>query len=305
MKNSKDIKKILVRIVSGLILTFWGAFLIGCEDCNDCRVVAVDDTPPDAPQGVYSVTGDRAVFLYWLRSPESDVDYYVVWRSEDAIEGPYERRSQVNHPSDRNVGTISFVDAPLTNGYTYFYAVTAVDKHGNESYELSREDVYDTPRPEGSGVVVYDVGTHPAASGFDFRNSQVRAWDDDLADIYFEYDADWNSFFVWAKTFDQGWTDIQDFGFTESLDELGWAPTEGWSKVGWLEAIDGHSYYIWTAEENFAKFRIDATDSRNKSLTISWAYQTEVGNPELVPSRPEHDPAFGTKAAFVSFSDSK
>ena len=120
MKNSTNIKKILVRIVSGLILTFWGAFLIGCEDCNDCRVVAVDDTPPDAPQGVYSVTGDRAVFLYWLRSPESDVDHYWVWRSVEAIDGPYERRAEVNHPPDRDIGTISYTDAPLTNGNTYF-----------------------------------------------------------------------------------------------------------------------------------------------------------------------------------------
>ena len=73
-------RRIALRILAVLVLTFWGALFIGCENCDDCRVVAVDDTPPDAPQGVYSVTGDEAVYLYWYESPEPDLDHYWVWR---------------------------------------------------------------------------------------------------------------------------------------------------------------------------------------------------------------------------------
>lgn len=305
MKN-RNTRKIFVWIISGLILTFWGAFLIGCNDCTDCRVNAVDDTPPDAPQGVYSVTGNRAVYLYWLRSPENDVNYYWVWRSTEAIEGPYSRLAKVNQPSDESIGTIYYADSPLTNGDTYYYAVTAVDYDGNESYELSRENVFDTPRPEGSGVVVHDFHAQPALAGFDFKNATVRHMDDDLTDIFFEYDTDLNAFFVWARVFDQNnWTDIQDFGYTESLDELGWAPSEGWSSLGILEAIPGHSYYVYTVDKNFAKFRIDATDVRSKTATISWAYQTVPNNPELTPLRPDHPPSMTGKANFINSGDTK
>jgi hypothetical protein len=271
---------------------FWGAFLVSCEDyCDDCRVVAVDDTPPDAPQGVYSVTGDRAVYVYWLESPEDDLSFYWVWRGEEALEGPYERMWKVydNHYTDRSV----------RNGNTYYYAVTAVDIHGNESRELSREDVFDTPRPEGSGVVLRDFHTHPEASGFDFREARVGQMDNPLTDIYIEYNSNLDAFFVWARIDEFGQTDIQDYGYTESLDELGWAPPEGWSRVGWLEAIPGHSYYVWTDDDHYAKFRIDDMYYAGRTVTISWAYQTVQGYPELMPERPVRDPVDDTKAKFV------
>jgi len=287
-------RKLIIRIVSGLILTFWGAFIIGCEDCDDCRVVAVEDTPPDAPQGVYSVTGNGEVYLYWNHSPEPDLSHYWVWRGTEAIEGPYERWVKVyeNH----------YVDRDVTNGLTYFYAVTAVDVNGNESPELSWDDVLDTPRPEGYGVRLYDVWSSPEVSGFDFRNAAVRASDNGLTDVFFEYDPELGAFFVWAAS---ERTDIQDFGYTQSLDELDWAPTDGWSRVGWLECILGHSYYVWTEDNHFAKFRVDVLNYDNKTVTISWAWQSVQGYPELAPERPDHDSDYGAMAKFANIIDSR
>jgi len=283
----------VLRILSGLILMFWGAFFISCENyCDDCRVVAVDDTPPDAPQGVYSVTGDRAVYVYWLESPENDLSHYWVWRGEEALEGPYARWQKVYDNY--------FVDRSVTNGKTYYYAVTAVDIHGNESDDLSREDVFDTPRPEGSGVVLRDFHTHPEVSGFDFRDARVKHADNILTDIIFEYDPEFDGFFILATYSDDSQTDIQDYGYTESLDDLGWAPSDGWSKVGWVEAIPGHSYYVWTDDDHYAKFRIDDLYYAGRTVTISWAYQTVEGYPELIPERPVREPVDDALARFVS-----
>lgn len=290
----RNIQKTTLRVILGSVLPFWGAFFIGCDNCDDSRVVVVDDTPPDAPQGVYSVTGDEAVYIYWYESPEPDFYYYWVWRSdEDMVDDRgrfYERRWKVfeNH----------YVDTDVENGLTYYYAVTAVDKHYNESPDLSYDHVQDTPRPEGSGVVLWDVTGAPEVSGFDFKNAVVRAFDDRLTDVFLEYDADLGAFFVWAAS---EMTDVQDFGYTESLDELDWAPSDGWSQVGWLEAILGHSYYVWTEDDHYAKFRIDDLDYRQLSATVSWAYQTVPGWPELIPPpRPKHNPGYASADKLVN-----
>lgn len=294
MIDLAQIRKISIRVVFGLCVLLWGAVFLSCDDCDDCRVVVVGDTPPPAPQGVYSVTGNNAVYLYWNESPpELHVSHYWVWRGTEAIEGPYIRKWEVseNH----------FVDHTAKNGKTYYYAVTAVDYDGYESEYLSTDDVMDTPRPEGGGVVLYDVHDVPDASGFDFESAHVETWDTSLTDIFFEYDSDYDVFFVWART---AKTDIQDYGWTDNLDELDWAPAEGWSRVGWLEAILGHSYYVWTDDDHYAKFRIDHIDYEGaKSVTISWAYQVDPGNPELVPPRPEHFPRHGSLEKFVDASN--
>ena len=276
MKNTRNIRKTTLRVLTGLVLAFWGAVFIGCENCDDCRVVVVDDTPPDAPQGVYSITGDEAVYIYWYESPEPDISHYWVWKSEEALEGPYDRKWKTYDNY--------YVDTQVDNGYTYYYAITAVDFEGNESEELSWDDVQDTPRPEGSGVVLWDVREYPHVSAFAFKHAQVVDWEASSADIFFEYDTELDAFFVWVANYD---TYIQDFGYTESLDELDWAPEVGWSEVGWLEAVLGHSYYVYTVDRHYAKFRIDHLDYRDGSVEISWAYQTVPDWPELVPNLPE------------------
>jgi hypothetical protein len=276
MTNTRNIRKTTLRVLTGLVLAFWGAVFIGCENCDDCRVVVVDDTPPDAPQGVYSITGDEAVYIYWYESPEPDISHYWVWRSEEALEGPYERKWKTYDNY--------YVDREVENGSTYYYAVTAIDFDGNESEELSWDDVQDTPRPEGSGVVLWDVREEPHVSAFGFKKAQVVDWEASSADIFFEYDTELGAFFVWVANYD---TYIQDFGYTGSLDELDWAPEVGWSEVGWLEAVLGHSYYVYTVDRHYAKFRVDYLDYRDGSVEISWAYQTVQDWPELVPNLPE------------------
>jgi hypothetical protein len=75
-------------------------------------------------------------------------------------------------------------------------------------------------------------------------------------------------------------TQIQDAGF-HSIQDLDWAPDQGWSPTGTAEAVVGHAYYVWTRDNHYAKVRVGSLDA--SQVTMDWAYQIDPGNPELKP----------------------
>ncbi len=241
------------------------AFLTGCEQHTEY----VDVTPPAPPQGITTVTGDRTVRLYWVRNTEPDLAGYHVYVSE-RYTGLYEIIGGAKVPE--------FVHLGAVNGVTYYYAVTAYDFDGNES-ELSYDVVYDTPRPEGLGVVLRDFRTYPLQAGYDFSTFSVGPFDDQFVDIFYEYAAGLGFMNVWDDT------DVQDMGFTESLDEINAAPAEGWSPTKYVMLIEGHTYVVWTWDDHYAKFRL--TSLSPTRAVFDWAYQVAPGNPELSASPPQ------------------
>lgn len=279
-------KTILNRLILTLLLLF-GLVLVfgGCED--EVYIVKPDHTPPSRPKGFYSVTGDEAVYLFWEENDEADFKEYRIYRSlkED---GPYYRIAITK--------IAKYVDQNnMENGITYFYKVTAKDENGNESY--FSDMVFDTPRPEGIHWTLNDRFYKPSLSGFDFSGPEVVYWDDPQADIYLEYDDSLETFFLCvADTL----TDIQDFGYTNSLDEVSWSPAEGWSNVGWVEVIRGHTYIIWTWNDHYAKLRVGKIEGDTK-INFDWAYQVAPGNQELTP-RPSRDENY-LRAAMTSSKD--
>jgi len=260
-------RKFFFRLI---LLSGWILVLGGCAD--EVYIVRPDHTPPSRPKGLYSVTADEAVYLFWEENDEDDFREYRVYRREEGDD--YYHRIGITKIAE-------YVDQNVENGVTYFYAVTARDKNGNES-DFS-DVVFDTPRPEGWGWSLYDRFYKPSRSGFDFSEPAILYWDDYEADIYLEYDDDLESFFLCVAN-DQ--TDIQDFGYTDKLDDVDYSPEKGWSYVGWVEVIPGHSYIIWTADNHFAKLRVKKITGDLK-IDFDWAYQVDPGNPELAP-RPPH-----------------
>jgi len=232
----------------------------------NCDSYKVDTTPPAPPRGLYSVTGDRMVTLYWLPNTEDDLAGYRVYRNFEPY-GYYEFIAET--PVEY------FVDDNVINGVTYYYAVSAFDEDNNES-ELSYELVFDTPRPEGFNVVLLDYERYPEDAGYDFSDEKIRPFDHPLTDIYYYYD---DASYLHYMITGEG-TDIQDFGYTESLDEINYAPIEGWAPSGVVELILYHSYIVWTWDNHFAKFRI--TDAGDGWVRFDWAYQIDEGNRELV-----------------------
>ncbi len=238
--------------------------MVGCvfyEEKEEC-----DLYPPSPPRGVYSITGDEAVYLYWIPNPEADIAGYRIWRSYYP-EGPYYAIGET--------ASEDFVDFDVFNGITYYYAVTAYDIEGNES-DLSYEIVFDTPRPEGFDYLEsYTV--NPYYAGYDFSEYEVTYYMDPECDFFYEYDDTLGTGFIYARD-EETW--IQDMGYTEDFDEIGYAPVEGWSNIGVLEAIEGHTYIFWTRDNHFAKIRVESIYF-DGSIKFRWAYQIDNGNREL------------------------
>ena len=226
-----------------------------------------DFTPPGIPRGIVMLNGDERVDLYWRANTESDLAGYNIYVS-DSYDGRY-----------LNIGssvTNSFIDFGAVNGETYYYAVTAYDYNGNES-ELSFDVIYATPRPEGFNQSVFDYLQFPNNSGYSFAEYSVVPYDDINTDFFFEnFDG---TFYldVWDDT------DIRDMGPTNDIYDIEYAPIDGWSSTKDAEAIEGHTYVIWTWDNHFAKIRIYAiTDTR---VVFDWAYQLVEGEPLLKNSR--------------------
>lgn len=255
--------------------------LSGCD--NDDRIVAPRDvTPPAAPRGLYSVTGDGEVFLHWLENTESDVAGYRLYEAPCSSGGncPYVLVGTTT-------GTSFRVDG-LVNGATRYFAVSAYDHAGNES-RLSGEDplvdVFDTPRPEGFGRALTNATDGPATAGYDFSAFSVRPWDHTSTDIYFSVAG--AGLRMVAPFVD---TDIQDAGWASTLDAVDYAPGAGWSPTGTVELIAGHCYVVRIESGgvyNFAKFRVTSVSSGQ--VVFDWAYQTDPNNGELMmaPGREE------------------
>jgi hypothetical protein len=250
------------RTMFGLLLA--ALFMTGC---HDDPVAPVDVIPPAAPRGLYGVTGDGRVTLHWLANTEPDVAGYNVYISPCA-----RGESCPFDPVGTTTGT-AFVVQGLANGVTQFYAVAAFDQFGNES-DLSFEDVFDTPRPAGTGAALHAVEDRPAQSGWDFSAYSVRPWDDPRTDIYFSSSGSIDLMFAP----DSSLTGIQDMGFASTLDALDFAPPAGWSPTGSVELIVGHNYVVWTQDNHYAKFRVTGL---GRQVVFDWAYQIDPGNGEL------------------------
>jgi len=257
------------HVIGFMLIVAFG--ILGCEE-ETTRYIEIDN-PPAVPRGIYSITGDGEVEVFWIPVQDEDLMFYRVWRSLD---------DSVYHV----VGTTYvayYRDLNVTNGVTYYYAVSAVDSAYQESELSWVELVFDTPRPEGENVFVFDYLYDPDRAGFDFETHRVVRFDATIADIFVDYDVSLGAFFINAAN---ELTDLQDMGYTYDFDEIGYAPDEGWSAVGWVEAIEGHTYVIWTDDDHFAKMRIIYV-SGTTGLAFDWAYQEAPGNLEL--ARPQHD----------------
>lgn len=246
--------------------------LVGCEEDNQLVIV---DNSPLAPQGVYTVTGDFAVYVYWNGPYESDIDEYLIYRSMSATTGyaVVGNRDAVSNPN-LDLVVYEFIDNTAVNGQTYYYSVASVDGAGQVS-ELSAETVFDTPRPEGNAVV-FDMAIEPTRAGWDLSGQNYVRWDSSAADIYIDSDINGTYYINVADA----QTDIQDVGYTSNFDDVGYAPIDGWSENGWAEIIAGHSYVIWTRDLNYAKMRVESINP--SSVSFRWAYQTDADNPELI-----------------------
>jgi hypothetical protein len=202
------------------------------------------------------------VDIFWTDSPDRDLAGYNVYYSYDNYKFTLLESTENDY----------YVDLGANNGETIYYAITAYDYNGNES-DLSKDLVYDTPRPEGFNQSVFDYLQFPKNSGYDFSTYTVMPYDDQNTDFFFE---NYNGTFyldVWNDS------DIQDMGKTSDIYDISVAPSSGWSSSKDAIVQIEHTYVIWTWDNHFAKVRIK--NITNERIVFDWAYQSVEGNKEL------------------------
>lgn len=74
---------------------------------------------PVVPQGLRAVPGSNIVLLSWSANPESDIQGYLIWRSQDQ----YSLYSNI--PSI--ISNTSYTDSSVINDNIYYYKIQAVD----------------------------------------------------------------------------------------------------------------------------------------------------------------------------------
>lgn len=256
------------------LLLVASAFLFtGCDDDNPNTVLI----KPEAPINVYTITGDREVNIYWNHSFKNDVDYYRVYVSTDNDEFNF----------IGSTSGLSFLDNAdeVINGIKYYYAVTAVGFNGAES-ELSMENAFSTPRPQGFNAAINDFILFPATGAFSFLTFQpVHFFEGNEADFFYEFDPNTGKHYinVWLDT------DIADMGSTDNINDIPVAPNSGWSnqivtidntlEAKYVEAFVGRTYVIHTHDNFYGKIRI--SELRDERVIFDWAFMDSQGNMEL------------------------
>ena len=272
----------MIRTILLLLMAAMMVAMIGCSNEED-KIINVNDPAPQPPQGVYTITGDDSVFIYWSGPYESDIVEFIIWRSAEEVDNYTEigRRTADANP---NLHLIlyhpGFVDVQVDNGETYFYAISSVDKRGQVS-DLSAETVDDTPRPDGM-MTLYDVAIEQSRSAFDFSEHRVIDAGESAADVY--VDRVDSVFYVNAAN---DYVDLQSMGYQNNFDSIGWAPQQGFSGLGWEEVVIGHTYVVRISDAtdrvNYAKIRAISRSNGEGTVDFQWAYQTDDDNPELIP----------------------
>jgi len=112
-------------------------------------------TPPSPPKNLAGVAGDGSVSMTWAASSEADILGYNLYRSLSSGGG----YAKINAAP---ITSLLYTDATAANGQLYFYAVTAVDALGEESFFSKKIKV--TPHPADTTPPAINI-TIPANGG--------------------------------------------------------------------------------------------------------------------------------------------
>jgi hypothetical protein len=286
MKTSSDIRQSKKRysgryaiLAAGFVAAVLATLLVAgcCDECNNGPVIV--DYPPAAPTGVYSITGNGWVEIHWNPNTEPGLKGYDIFWS-DSESGTFQY--MVSVPRYQTY----YIDTDVVNGTTYFYKIRAYDEVDRVS-EFSAI-IFDTPRPAGTGLILYDyLGQKAAESGYDFSEYRVQAANLPTTDVYFGSPNGVPTLFGKGSSVGDG-VDVQDYGFID-LEFVDWAPDiyDGWSPSKRVEMIPGHSYVVQILDASLYYFyaKVYCQTVTQDFVVLDWAFQIAPGNPELAPKQ--------------------
>jgi fibronectin type 3 domain-containing protein len=102
------------------------------EISKPAEITYEDRFPPAVPTGLAAIAGLNSIQLTWNPDTEPDLGGYHVYRSENGR--PFARIGEL-------LGTPSYTDRAVEAGRRYSYAVSAVDRGGNESARAEAVEV--------------------------------------------------------------------------------------------------------------------------------------------------------------------
>ncbi|MBU4329253.1 MAG: hypothetical protein KKB53_01980 [Acidobacteria bacterium] len=103
-------------------------------DSSPVEITAIDVFPPSAPKGLVTVAGGGIVSVSWEAVTDPDVAGYRIWRKSSEDE-------DFVLLTEAPLGGNSFSDENVKTNGVYLYAVTAVDRAGNESLRSAPVEV--------------------------------------------------------------------------------------------------------------------------------------------------------------------
>jgi predicted TIM-barrel fold metal-dependent hydrolase len=111
-------------------------------------IPATDTTSPSAITGlVANNTYDKRVNLWWDKSVATDFDHYNIFLSKTEM---VDVTGMKDVQQIQDVATCKYQATGLEDGTRYYFAVTAVDKSGNESTKVTSVSATPTPMPKGT-----------------------------------------------------------------------------------------------------------------------------------------------------------
>jgi fibronectin type 3 domain-containing protein len=103
--------------------------LIEGAESESITFTPLDTFPPSAPDPVTVASANGIISVFWPSAPERDVAGYNLYRAEQADA----TGSQWVKLNDQLLKPLTYRDERVIVDRKYFYRVTAVDIHGNQS----------------------------------------------------------------------------------------------------------------------------------------------------------------------------
>jgi predicted outer membrane repeat protein len=94
-------------------------------ECDPDSGYSVDNLEPTAPQGLTAEYDGEAIVLLWVESPETDFNYYAVYRGDEET---FPLGDPIGYSTEP-----TYTDSDLPGPGEYWYKITATDFSGNES----------------------------------------------------------------------------------------------------------------------------------------------------------------------------
>ncbi len=141
--DEKTVSK--VHVTDGRLTIASGGAASTNTKINYVHIEASDLTAPAVPANVVATAGDGAVTLDWDAATAADLKGYNVYRSTDAEVATTPANLLTTDP----IAATTLTDTALSNGTSYHYVVTSVDRSGNESAasEIVTAEPKDTTAP--------------------------------------------------------------------------------------------------------------------------------------------------------------